>query len=117
MDLEAPHDEVLAQKDQANTVFLLHSYGLVEETKTTWEVVLGICRGGKGPQGRARMRERVTRRGEAALIKTSEHSIQSNCSYKNNRISSQVTAFINRAFLHSSFNLHPFTPPAAPAAR
>ena len=28
MDLEAPHDEVLAQKDQANTAFLLHGYGL-----------------------------------------------------------------------------------------
>ena len=27
MDLEAPHDEVLAQKDQANTAFLLHGYG------------------------------------------------------------------------------------------
>ena len=29
MDLEAPHNDVLAQKDQANTVFLLHGYGLV----------------------------------------------------------------------------------------
>ena len=28
MDLEAPRDEVLAQKDQANTAFLLHGYGL-----------------------------------------------------------------------------------------
>ena len=28
MDLAAPHDDVLAQKDQANTVFLLHGYGL-----------------------------------------------------------------------------------------
>ena len=28
MDLAAPHDEVLAQKDQANTAFLLHGYGL-----------------------------------------------------------------------------------------
>lgn len=28
MDLEAPHVEVLAEKDQANTVFLLHGYGL-----------------------------------------------------------------------------------------
>jgi len=27
MDLEAYRDEVLAQKDQANTVFLLHGYG------------------------------------------------------------------------------------------
>jgi hypothetical protein len=27
MDLEASRDEVLAQKDQANTVFLLHGYG------------------------------------------------------------------------------------------
>jgi len=28
MDLAAPHDEVLAQKDQANTGFLLPGYGL-----------------------------------------------------------------------------------------
>ena len=34
------------------------------ETKTAWEAVLGICRSGKGPQGRASGRERVTRRGE-----------------------------------------------------
>jgi len=27
MDLAAPHDEVLAQKDQADAVFLLHGYG------------------------------------------------------------------------------------------
>jgi len=27
MDLEAPHDEVLAQKDQANAGFRLHGYG------------------------------------------------------------------------------------------
>jgi hypothetical protein len=27
MDLEALRDEVLAQKDQANTAFLLHGYG------------------------------------------------------------------------------------------
>jgi len=50
----------------------------VEETKTAWEVVLGICRGGKGPQGRASGRERVTRRGEVVLIKMSGHSNQSN---------------------------------------
>jgi len=30
MDLEAPRDEVLAQKDQANTVFLLHGSGLAD---------------------------------------------------------------------------------------
>ena len=29
MDLEAPHDEVLAQKDQASSAFLLHGSGLV----------------------------------------------------------------------------------------
>ena len=46
-------------------------HALVEETKTAWEGVLGICRGGKGPQGRASGSERVTRRGEEALIKTS----------------------------------------------
>ena len=28
MDLAAPHDEVLTQKDQANAAFLLHGYGL-----------------------------------------------------------------------------------------
>jgi hypothetical protein len=28
MDLAAPHDDVLTQKDQANAVFLLHGYGL-----------------------------------------------------------------------------------------
>jgi len=28
MDLEAPHDDVLTQKDQANTAFLLHGSGL-----------------------------------------------------------------------------------------
>jgi hypothetical protein len=27
MDLAAPHDEVLAQKDQANAPFLLYGYG------------------------------------------------------------------------------------------
>jgi hypothetical protein len=48
------------------------------ETKTAWEVVLGICRGGKGTQGRASGRERVTRWGEVALIKMSRHSNQSN---------------------------------------
>ena len=32
MDLEAPQDAVLTQKDQANTVFLLHGYGLVGKT-------------------------------------------------------------------------------------
>jgi len=44
----------------------------VGETKTAWEAVLGICRGGKGPQGRASGRERVTRWEEVALIKRSE---------------------------------------------
>ena len=44
-------------------------HALVEETKTAWEAVLGICRGGKGPQGRASGRERVSA-GEA-LLKTS----------------------------------------------
>ena len=39
---------------------------LVEVTKTAWEAVLGICRGGKGPQGRVSGRERVTRRGGGA---------------------------------------------------
>ena len=34
------------------------------ENKTAWEAVFGICRGGKGPPGRASGRERVTRRGE-----------------------------------------------------
>jgi len=28
MDLAAPHDDVLTQKDQANAAFLLHGYGL-----------------------------------------------------------------------------------------
>jgi len=28
MDLEAPHDDVLTQKNQANAVFLRHGYGL-----------------------------------------------------------------------------------------
>jgi len=46
-------------------------HALVEETKTAWEAVLGICRGGKGPQGRVSGRERVTRWGEEALIKMS----------------------------------------------
>jgi len=45
-------------------------HALVGETKTAWEAVLGICRGGKGPQGRASGRKRVTRRGEVVLIKT-----------------------------------------------
>jgi len=27
MDLEAPHDDVLTQRDQINTAFLLHGYG------------------------------------------------------------------------------------------
>ena len=48
------------------------------ETKTAWEAVLGICRGGKGPQGRASGRERVTRWGGVVLIKTSGNSNQSN---------------------------------------
>jgi len=30
MDLAAPHDDVLTQKDQANAVFLLHGCGLKE---------------------------------------------------------------------------------------
>ena len=30
MDLETPHDDVLAQKDQANTTFLLDGYGSAE---------------------------------------------------------------------------------------
>jgi len=30
MDLAAPHDDVLTQKDQANAVFLLHGYALTE---------------------------------------------------------------------------------------
>jgi hypothetical protein len=34
MDLEAPRDEVLAQKDQANTAFLLHGYGLGRRAPT-----------------------------------------------------------------------------------
>jgi hypothetical protein len=48
------------------------------ETKTAWEAVLGICRGGKGPQGRASGRERVTRWGGVVLIKTSGNSNQFN---------------------------------------
>jgi hypothetical protein len=36
MDLAAPHDEVLAQKDQANAAFLLHGYGLVLKVRVAW---------------------------------------------------------------------------------
>jgi hypothetical protein len=34
MDLAAPRDEVLTQKDQANAAFLLHGYGIVHHYLT-----------------------------------------------------------------------------------
>ena len=54
-------------------------HALVEETKTAWEGVLGICRGGKGPQGRASGSERVTRRGEGETPKRIAGACQTLC--------------------------------------
>ena len=56
---------------------------LPRETKTAWEAVLGICRGGKGPPGRASGSERVTRRGEGEAPKRITGAFKSLCFLSN----------------------------------
>jgi len=69
MNLE-PH----GYRDRCLVVRLRTIPPLLGETKTAWEAVLGICRGGKGPQGRASGRERVSA-GVRAYVNLSRRAI------------------------------------------
>jgi len=51
MDLEAPHDDVLTQKDQTNAAFLLHGYGLLRVC--LWAALAALTALAGGPAARA----------------------------------------------------------------